>query len=55
MLRAFINLGVGLVGKLKKNRRVIAIADIRDGKVKKIMPFQNSAILLDTVVFVRTS
>ena len=34
MLRAFIDLGVGLLGKLKKNRRVVATADIRDGKVK---------------------
>ena len=34
MLRAFINLGIGLLGKLKRNRRVVATADIRDGKVK---------------------
>ena len=34
MLRAFIDLGIGLLGKLKRNRRVVATADIRDGKVK---------------------
>ena len=34
MLRAFIDLGISLLGKLKRNRRVVATADIHDGKVK---------------------
>jgi SAM-dependent methyltransferase len=34
MLRAFIDSGISLLGKLKRNRTVVATADIRDGKVK---------------------
>jgi SAM-dependent methyltransferase len=34
MLRAFIDFGISLLGKAKRNRKVVAAADIRDGKVK---------------------